>query len=690
MSEEAVTATSASAGGWWLSDRLFARPVPPFSWRDVSRRAVAVLAGLVVLRSLVYAVMGARLILDDYSILLAMRVNGIGEGAPTLQWGRPMAWVADTVIYGAVGTHPLVLLAVITVLNLVAVVLLYLVMARFVRSRTAFFVAAVWVLAANHNTITVWTATAPTVLAVALLLGGILLLSNGRWVGAALCLGLSVLSYELTFPLAFVAALVLPSARPLGWRQRLAMAGAVALATGWVALDPLNSPGYHPPALALIWRAHFSDGLLGTAAGPTRLVHYLGDLALVGAVACLVAWLAGDRDRDAGPGLALTGILVMALGSVGFVTLGLGQEGLGMQDRLLAASSVGAAMVLVGVLQLVSRHVKAAAMVAAVVLCAVLMAGQFVSLRSWARAGDDAVAVGDFVAAIADPSDDNPVDVAVGYRHREHNGVIGISSPSGSASAAYQLRFGQDAGTLRTVTSPQEFVARTPDELLLDWDWIDNAAIFDEGVGFVAAVTVPGPGQAMVYGWVEDGSPDSAPVEVELLVDGEPAGRVTADAERADIAQALGRPNPNHAFEQAVEVPAGRHTVCVRTVGHGERSLGCTEVEVQPGGIPVGALESVTVVAPGTIEVRGWVADQSAGREPIDVEIDAGTVSQTVTADQPRPDIEPGLAWEAGPDHGFVAQLQVGTGDFTVCAVARNVGEGQDFPLGSCVPVQVT
>ena len=35
--------------------------------------------------------------------LAAIRANGVAEAAPTLQWGRPVAWLVDTIVYGAVG-----------------------------------------------------------------------------------------------------------------------------------------------------------------------------------------------------------------------------------------------------------------------------------------------------------------------------------------------------------------------------------------------------------------------------------------------------------------------------------------------------------------------------------------------------------------------------------------------------------
>ena len=47
------------------------------------------------------------------------------------------------------------------------------------------------------------------------------------------------------------------------------------------------------------------------------------------------------------------------------------------------------------------------------------------------------------------------------------------------------------------------------------------------------------------------------------------------------------------------------------------------------------------------------------------------------------------LGFDGGPGHGFVAQVPVGAGSYSVCATAVNVGEGADVPLGACLPVTV-
>jgi hypothetical protein len=217
-----------------------------------------------------------------------------------------------------------------------------------------------------------------------------------------------------------------------------------------------------------------------------------------------------------------------------------------------------------------------------VVLCVVLVAGQFVSLRAWSSAGDDALALNDFVAAVAHPSNDDPVDLVVGVGRREHNGVLSVTEDTGSLPAAYELRFGEHAGRARQALHDEDLVADHPGELVLNWDYVDHAAALDHGIAFQAATTVPAPGQVMIYGWAQDGGAGSAPVQLEFLVDGKAVDRALADESRADIGQAIGETDPNHAFQHAVAVPGGTHTICVRTVGHGDRSLGCTEQTVQP------------------------------------------------------------------------------------------------------------
>ena len=555
----------------------------PFRWGDVTWPVVGAISALVLARAALYLHLGVRHVLDDYDLLYLSDRFGVA-GFITDYWrGRPVAGVVDALLFQGVGSHPLVLFAIVTVLNLAAALLLLVVLRRFVSLRTAGFVTALWVLSANHTSLTVWTATAPTVMALVLLLGGVLLLTAGRWAWAALAFALAALSYELVVPVCLVAAMIVPSAPRVSGRQRLATAAPTLGAAIWVLLHPVYEDTPFPdPDVSLLWRAHFSDGLLGTTAGPDRLVYLLGDLALLGLVGCAVAWLLGDRDREDGPWLALTGLAVMVAGSAGFLRVGLGFQAAGLFGPLLAVSPVRAAMVLVGIAQLVWRRSRPVAFVGAVGLTVAVVAGLFVSMRSWSAAGADVTAALAFVDATR-PADGQVVDVAIGPYPRGHNGVPSSSSTYDMLMIANRLRSTTGVGEVRTVDGGTDaFVAQSPGERLIDWRWIDNARRFDEGVGFVASVTVSGPEEATVYGWVEDGAPDADPVEVSILVDGQEVATTTADRAREDLAAAVGRPDPNHAFEATVEVAPGEHTVCARTVGHGSVPLGCEEVDVLP------------------------------------------------------------------------------------------------------------
>ena len=144
------------------------------------------ISGLVLARAALYVHLGVRHVLDDYDLLYLSDRFGTARFIGDYWRGRPIAGVVDAALFGGIGARPLVLFTVVTVLNLVAALLLLLVLRRFVALHTAGFVTALWVITANHTSLTVWTATAPTVVALVLLLAGILLLTAGRWRWAAL------------------------------------------------------------------------------------------------------------------------------------------------------------------------------------------------------------------------------------------------------------------------------------------------------------------------------------------------------------------------------------------------------------------------------------------------------------------------------------------------------------------------
>lgn len=97
---------------------------------------------------------------------------------------------------------------------------------------------------------------------------------------------------------------------------------------------------------------------------------------------------------------------------------------------------------------------------------------------------------------------------------------------------------------------------------------------------------------------------------------------------------------------------------------------------------PGGYLDSVTVDATGNLRAQGWAADRDT-RSPLKVAFNVnGQWSPVVVlAERPRSDVQ--AMFRRGANYGF--DVNVGTarsGGNTVCAVALNVGRGENSILG--------
>ena len=100
-------------------------------------------------------------------------------------------------------------------------------------------------------------------------------------------------------------------------------------------------------------------------------------------------------------------------------------------------------------------------------LLALCLVGQWTSLRSWLRAGDDAVAVVAYVRAHAD-GDPGASHVVIGPERIYRNAVIGIQGED--AKWVFRLTFGDRAtGSLRVADTPADFVVEHDDEVLVEW-----------------------------------------------------------------------------------------------------------------------------------------------------------------------------------------------------------------------------
>lgn len=453
------------------------RPWVRLSQQWAVRRTWAAPTGialLVVGRSAVYAVLGARFLLDDYIHLYASRFLGALETSPHERLlNRPGAWLTQTALFNLSGQRPLLLFVLLSIVNVLAALALYFALARFFRPPVPFLVTALWVLTANHSTLTVWAAAGQGVVALALCFCGVNLLSRGRWIGAVTLFSASILSYEFAVAICFAASILVgtPLAPPLDhasatrtvrpW-HRVIMVAVLGLVVWWMSRNPT-----HPlQASQVDWwdtlAGHVSSGLVATDAAPTLLLRALEMCVALGLVACVVAWLRGARSRADGPALAIVGTVVMGLGLVVAVAFPGGLYGL--SNRIYGASSVGTAMVLAGIGLFLWHRARIVALVAAVILVAICAAGQFVALRAAHQAGEDGVALIRYLGATAE----HPEDTSFLVEPRpEHNGFYGIDNLFDLY--AYRLTWPDGAGDVQIASTQEEFSNPAPGQVTVTW-----------------------------------------------------------------------------------------------------------------------------------------------------------------------------------------------------------------------------
>jgi hypothetical protein len=117
-----------------------------------------------------------------------------------------------------------------------------------------------------------------------------------------------------------------------------------------------------------------------------------------------------------------------------------------------------------------------------------------------------------------------------------------------------------------------------------------------------------------------------------------------------------------------------------------------------PGGVipsgaelrnPVGALQKLTEVSPGTVRVEGWTWDPDVPAQPLRVHLYVnGAYAGAGTADVVRPDVG-GRYPEAGAAHGYRINVPVPHGTSRICAYAINVSRGTTNPQLGCQNVTV-
>lgn len=193
------------------------------------------------------------------------------------------------------------------------------------------------------------------------------------------------------------------------------------------------------------------------------------------------------------------------------------------------------------------------------------------------------------------------------------------------------------------------------------------------------------PGHLVIRGWAIDWDEPTAPVTVNVVIDGL-ATKLTADQYRKGIADTRPAAGGYHGFGATLPLAQGVHTVCVNTrnIGYGtDNTFGCRELTLNDS--PKGALESV-VQSAGALKVTGWTFDNDAPTTPLTVTINVDGVAHSVLANTARTDIAARYP-DAGANHGFVASYKLAEGSHTVCVTAHDIGYGSNvrFPCRTAV-----
>ena len=188
------------------------------------------------------------------------------------------------------------------------------------------------------------------------------------------------------------------------------------------------------------------------------------------------------------------------------------------------------------------------------------------------------------------------------------------------------------------------------------------------------------PGFIDVWGW--GWLPGDSAASIAIVVDGQVAGRVNRTISRPDVQALFPGAEQLTGFAGSVPAAGGPHTVCIGLNSMSVPMSGCRQV-VLPSGSPFGILDWATPV-PGGINISGWTIDpDSAGTVMVRfyVKGSRGLAIRDFNADTQRGDLSAVFPLY-GPAHGFSGWLPAAAGPNSICAVATNIGAGENTLLG--------
>ena len=213
-----------------------------------------------------------------------------------------------------------------------------------------------------------------------------------------------------------------------------------------------------------------------------------------------------------------------------------------------------------------------------------------------------------------------------------------------------------------------------------EWFVPTNSGPSSDPYGVVDS-TRTAPGAVTATGWAID--PDtSAPIMVQMYVDGRTNAVTWANMSRPDVGKAYTKAGPTHGYTLTMPATAGAHTVCLYAINTGpgiSSQLGCRTVTV-PSHDPFGVIDTVTTGV-SKVTASGWAIDpDTSGPIMVQMYVD-GRTNAVTWASQPRPDV--GAVFPAaGPSHGYTLTMPATAGAHTVCLYGINTGPGTSAQIG--------
>lgn len=198
-------------------------------------------------------------------------------------------------------------------------------------------------------------------------------------------------------------------------------------------------------------------------------------------------------------------------------------------------------------------------------------------------------------------------------------------------------------------------------------------------VGRLDSLTATSSGLS-VQGWTID-LDTTAPIEIDVLVNGTLVGWGSASTYRPDVGGAYPAYGSYHGFSFSAPAVGGTNSVCVYAInvaGGVNTNLGCQTITVSAN--PIGHLDGIRLMA-GSAVADGWALDPQTSA-PIEVHVLVdGSFAGWAYASGNRPDVGATFAGY-GSAHGFGFSFPIDGGRHDVCVYGINTGIGVNTLLG--------